>query len=283
MYGGAWVLPNNLVFDLQNIEYAYGQSECALQDISLKVSGREKLVLLGPNGCGKSTLQKVLAGLVFPHKGSVRAFDQQINHDSMKDKAFAATFRQKVGFVFQNSDVQIFCGSVLDEIMFGPLNMGMDYTAARFRALELLEFVGIAHLVDRLPHHLSGGEKKKVAIAAVLAVNPEVLILDEPTNGLDPKTQAWMRNTLNQLNQQGKTIIIATHQLDLVSELATRVVVMGEDHQILADDQPLSILENRRLLVAANLVGEHQHVHIHGQDGHVHVHKHIEGNIGSKS
>lgn len=283
MYGEAWILPNNLVFDLQNIEYAYGQGECALQDISLKVSGREKLVLLGPNGCGKSTLQKVLAGLVFPHKGSIRAFGQQISHDSMKDKAFAATFRQKVGFVFQNSDVQIFCASVLDEIMFGPLNMGMDYTAARLRALELLEFVGIAHLLDRLPHHLSGGEKKKVAIAAVLAVNPEVLILDEPTNGLDPKTQAWMRNTLNQLNQQGKTIIIATHQLELVSELATRVVVMGEHHQILADDQPLSILENRTLLVAANLVGEHQHVHIHGQAGHVHVHKHIEGNIHSKS
>lgn len=275
MYGEAWVLPKNLVFDLQNIEYAYRQDECALQDISLKVSGREKLVLLGPNGCGKSTLQKVLAGLVFPHKGSVWAFGQQISHDSMKDKVFAATFRRKVGFVFQNSDVQIFCASVLDEIMFGPLNMGMDYAAARLRALELLEFVGIAHLVDRLPHHLSGGEKKKVAIAAVLAVNPEVLILDEPTNGLDPKTQAWMRDTLSQLNQQGKTIIIATHHLNLVPELATRVVVMGENHQILADDDSLSILENRSLLLAANLIGEHQHVHIHGQDGHVHVHKHI--------
>lgn len=275
-------MPNNLVFDLQNIEYAYRQDECALQNISLKVSGGEKLVLLGPNGCGKSTLQKVLAGLIFPHKGNVQAFGRQISQDSMKDKAFAATFRQKVGFVFQNSDVQIFCASVLDEIMFGPLNMGMDYTVARLRAVELLEFVGIAHLVDRLPHHLSGGEKKKVAIAAVLAVNPEVLILDEPNNGLDPKTQAWMRDTLNQLNQQGKTIIIATHHLDLVPELATRVVVMGENHQIVADDQPLSILENRPLLLEANLIGEHQHVHIHGQDGHIHVHRHVEGNVRSK-
>ena len=144
--------------------------------------------------------------------------------------------------------------------------------------MELLEFVGIAHLVDRLPHHLSGGEKKKVAIAAVLAVNPEVLILDEPTNGLDPKTQAWMINTLSQLNQQGKTIIIATHHLDLVPELATRVVVLGENHQILADEHPISILENRSLLLATNLIGEHQHVHIHGQDGHIHVHRHA-GNL----
>ena len=272
-------MSSNLVFELQNIEYAYRQDECALENISLKVLGGEKLVLLGPNGCGKSTLQKVLAGLIFPSKGTVQAFGRQISQDSMRDKAFAATFRQKVGFVFQNSDVQIFCASVLDEIMFGPLNMGLNYTTARLRAIELLEFVGIAHLVDRLPHHLSGGEKKKVAIAAVLAVNPEVLILDEPTNGLDPKTQAWMRDTLNQLNQQGKTIIIATHHLDLVPELASRVVVMGENHQILADDQPLSILENRPLLLAANLIGEHQHIHIHGQDGHVHIHKHVEGNM----
>ncbi|WP_378956680.1 energy-coupling factor ABC transporter ATP-binding protein [Pelosinus sp. sgz500959] len=266
----------NLVFDLQNIGYAYGQNECALENISLKISAGEKLVLLGANGCGKSTLQKVLAGLIFPHKGKVQAFGWEINQDSMKDKVFAATFRQKVGFVFQNSDVQIFCASVLDEIMFGPLSMGMDYAVARSRALELLEFVGITHLMNRLPHHLSGGEKKKVAIAAVLAVNPDVLILDEPTNGLDPKTQAWMRDTLNQLNQQGKTIIIATHQLELVPELASRVVVMGENHQILADDQPVAILENRLLLLSANLIGEHQHVHIHGQNRHVHVHRHVE-------
>lgn len=268
---------NKLVFELQNIEYAYHQDECALQNISLQVLYGEKLVLLGPNGCGKSTLQKVLAGLIFPYKGKVQAFGCEINQDNMKDKAFAATFRQKVGFVFQNSDVQIFCASVLDEIMFGPLHMGMDYGAARLRALELLEFVGIGHLVERLPHHLSGGEKKKVAIAAALAINPEVLILDEPTNGLDPKTQVWMRDTLQQLNQQGKTIIIATHHLDLVPELATRVVVMGENHQILADGQPISILENRSLLLAANLIGEHQHVHIHGQDSHVHIHRHIAG------
>lgn len=274
-------MSNNLVFALKDIAYAYRADECALQNISLQVFQGEKLVLLGPNGCGKSTLQKVLAGLIFPHEGSMQAFGRQISQDMMRDKTFAATFRQKVGFVFQNSDVQIFCASVLDEIMFGPLNMGMDYAVARNRALELLDFVGITHLVDRLPHHLSGGEKKKVAIAAVLAVNPEVLILDEPTNGLDPKTQAWMRETLEQLHQQGKTIVIATHHLDVVPDLASRVVVIGENHQILADDHPLTILENRPLLLAANLIGDHQHVHIHGQDGHVHIHRHAAGDEDS--
>jgi cobalt/nickel transport system ATP-binding protein len=191
----------------------------------------------------------------------------------MRDKHFAAIYRRKVGFVFQNSDVQIFCASVLDEVMFGPLSMGMSYDEARVRAEELLDFVGILQLADRLPHHLSGGEKKKVAIAAVLAVNPEVLILDEPTNGLDPKTQRWMINTLDQLSRNGKTIIIATHHLDLVPELAHRVVVLGEQHMIIADGLMDDILSNRNLLLAANLIDERYHVHLHGQDRHVHVHQ----------
>lgn len=268
-------MPENLIFNLQHIGYAYRPEEAALQDVCLRVSAGEKLVLLGPNGCGKSTLQKILAGLIFSQQGRLIAFGREITAQSMADKEFAAVYRRRVGFVFQNSDVQIFCASVLDEIMFGPLSMGMEQEAARKRGEELLDFVGIRQLADRLPHHLSGGEKKKVAIAAVLAVNPAVLILDEPTNGLDPKTQGWMRDTLNQLNRQGKTIITATHHLDLVPDLADRVVVMGNGHSMLADDRPVPILENRELLLAANLIGEDQHIHIHGQDGHVHVHRHV--------
>ncbi|MEN6412714.1 MAG: ABC transporter ATP-binding protein [Veillonellales bacterium] len=269
-------MPETLIFNLQHIGYCYRPEEPALQDVSLAVAAGEKLVLLGPNGCGKSTLQKILAGLIFPQRGRFIAFNREITARSMADKEFAAAYRRRVGFVFQNSDVQIFCASVLDEILFGPLNMGMEYGAARQRAEELLDFVGIRPLADRLPHHLSGGEKKKVAIAAVLAVNPEVLILDEPTNGLDPKTQSWMRSTLNQLSRQGKTIIAATHHLDLVPDLADRVVVLGDGHSLIADDRPIPILENRELLLAANLIGAAQHVHIHGQDGHVHVHRHVD-------
>lgn len=262
-----------LVFELNNISYDYRPGEPALDGIDLAVGAGEKLVLLGPNGCGKSTLQKVLAGLIFANKGRFAAFGQEITAARMKDKTFAATYRRKVGFVFQNSDVQIFCASVLDEVMFGPQAIGLPYEQARERAKELLDFVGISHLADRLPHHLSGGEKKKVAIAAVLAVNPEVIILDEPTNGLDPKTQRWMINTLDQLNRHGKTIITATHHLDLVPELAHRVVVVGESHTVIADGQPEDILENRDLLLSANLIDERYHVHFHGQHGHVHVHQ----------
>lgn len=264
-----------LAFELANVYYNYHSGEPALRNISLSIEPGEQLVLLGPNGCGKSTLQKVLAGLIFP-QGEFKAFGQPVTAAAMRDKVFAAAFRRRIGFVFQNSDVQIFCASVVDEIMFGPLQMGVEFSEARRRAEELMDFVGISGLAERLPHHLSGGEKKKVAIAAVLAVNPEVLILDEPTNGLDPRTQRWMVGTLNQLAAAGKTIITATHHLDIVPELARRVVVMDESHAIIADGVPRSILQDRRLLLAANLVDEHYHVHLHGDDGHVHVHKHAD-------
>lgn len=264
------------VFELSGVNYSYRPGEPALYDINLAIAPGERVVLLGPNGCGKSTLEKVLAGLVFP-TGRVSAFGRAITVRAMRDKVFAAEFRRRVGYVFQNSDVQIFCASVLDEIMFGPQAMGLPPSEARRRAEEMMEFAGIAAFADRLPHHLSGGEKKKVAFAAVLAVNPEVLILDEPTNGLDPRTQRWMIDALGQLASAGKTVITATHHLDIVGELAGRVVVMSEGHTIAAEGTPADILADRDLLLAANIVDERYHVHLHGDDSHIHVHRHQPG------
>lgn len=263
------------VFDLSGIHYNYQPGEPALSDINWRISAGERAIILGPNGSGKSTLQKILAGLIFSARGRFLAFDQEITQEAMRDKTFAAAFRRKVGFVFQNSDVQLFCASVRDEIMFGPLTMGLSLSEARERAEDLLELFGLAALADRLPHHLSGGEKKKTALAAVLAVGPEVLILDEPTNGLDPRTQRWMIETLNQLAVAGKSIVISTHHLDIVPELADRVSVMDSSHTIVAEGRPLEILENRDLLLAANLVDEGYHVHLHGEDRHVHTHRHF--------
>lgn len=262
------------IFELSEVNYGYRPNQAALRDIDVKIAAGERVVLLGPNGCGKSTLEKVLAGLIFP-TGRVTVFGSAITAQAMRDKEFAVAFRRKVGFVFQNSDVQIFCASVLDEIMFGPLAMGMSQAEARRRAEEIMAFVGISALADRLPHHLSGGEKKKVAIAAVLATDPAVLILDEPTNGLDPRTQRWMLGALAALAAAGKTIITATHHLGIVPELAGRVLVMNEDHRIIADGPPTQILQDRPLLLAANLIDESYHVHLHGDDGHVHVHRHV--------
>jgi cobalt/nickel transport system ATP-binding protein len=267
-------LMTGVLYELTKVAYWYNDEKSALTDIDLTVRAQERLILLGPNGCGKSTLQKILAGLLFASSGSFTAFGATINSKSMSDKQFSTAFRQKVGFVFQNSDVQLFCTSVLDEIMFGPLAMGLSYREATEHAEELLSYMGITSLRNCSPHHLSGGEKKKVAIAAVLAVNPEVLIFDEPTNGLDPISQRWIIDAINQLNQQGKTIILATHSLDLVMELADRVIVLGDNHRIIASDSPTAILTNRELLLAANLIDPRYHLHLHEDNGHVHVHVH---------
>jgi cobalt/nickel transport system ATP-binding protein len=265
-------MAGSLVYELENVAYCYCHNKPAVRDINLKILTAERLMLLGPNGCGKSTLQKILAGLIFADCGSVTAFNRKITAQAMQDKHFATAFRQKVGFVFQNSDVQLFCTSVIDEIMFGPLAMGLSFAEAKQRAEDLIVYTGITSLTNCSPHHLSGGEKKKVALAAVIATNPEVLIFDEPTNGLDPKAQRWIINTINQLNKQGVTIIIATHYLEFVPELADRVIVIGENHRIIADDTPINILKNRDLLLAANLVDPsyHLHVHKHGESQHVH-------------
>lgn len=249
-------LPELFAFELQDVSYHYRVGELSLQGINLKIRVGERVVLLGPNGGGKSTLQKIVAGLIFG-EGKFSAYGRAITAEAMRDKDFAAAYRRKVGFVFQNSDVQLFCATVLDEIMFGPLAMGMHYAEAMQRAQELLDFVGISALAERMPQHLSGGEKKKVAIAAVLAVNPDALILDEPTNGLDPKTQRWMITTLNALHRSGKTLLVATHNLDLVPEIADRVIVLGENHQIMADGSPDRILNDRALLLEANLIDEY--------------------------
>lgn len=247
---------SSLLYQLENASYAYFGGRPALQDINITVNSGERLMLLGPNGCGKSTLQKLLAGLIFVSSGTLTAFGVPITAGAMRDKNFAAAFRQKVGFVFQNSDVQLFCPSVLDEIMFGPLNMGLASKEAQKRAEELMDYVGITSLAHCSPHHLSGGEKKKVAIAAILAVNPEVLIFDEPTNGLDPRSQRWIIDTLNALHSQGKTIILATHHLEFARALADRVLVLGEEHRLIAEDTPEKILANRALLYQANLIAE---------------------------
>lgn len=263
------------LFSLEDISYRYRGGVSAISHVTLEIHAGEKIVLLGPNGCGKSTLQKILAGLIYPTSGQLYAFDAAISQTAMADERFAALYRRKVGFIFQNSDVQLFCASVKDEIMFGPLAAGLSYKEAGERAEELLDYLSIQHLAGRLPQHLSGGEKKKVAIAAVLAVNPEVVIFDEPTNGLDPRTQRWMIDMIEELNNKGKTVITATHQLELVLELAARVIVLGENHTVLMDAKPRTVLDNRELLLAANLIDERYHVHLHGENNHVHVHRHI--------
>jgi cobalt/nickel transport system ATP-binding protein len=230
---------------------------------------------MGSNGSGKSTLLTLLDGLIYPIYGEFYAFDNQISEevfDTIKDNEFRSYFRTRVGFVFQNSDVQLFSPTVFEEVAFGPLQLNMTPEEVKTRVLEVLDMIEITKLKDRSPHTLSGGEKKKVCIATVLATNPDVLLLDEPTAGLDPRTQLWLTELLQELGRAGKTIVTATHDLELVEQISKRAIVMGEDHGIVMDGGVEKVLDNLELLLASNLI--HEHMHIHGKLVHEHLHSH---------
>jgi cobalt/nickel transport system ATP-binding protein len=250
--------------------YRYLDRFPALDAVTLEVAAGEKVALLGANGCGKSTLLKLLDGLLFPDTGTYRAFGTDITEDALEDEQLNAGFRSRVGFIFQNSDAQVFSPTVRDEIAFGPLNMGLGADAVEARIDDTLALLEIADLADRAPYQLSGGQKKRVAIASVLVMNPEVLLFDEPTAALDPRTQQWLIELIVELNRVGKTVVLATHDLSTLDLLADRCVVFSEAHRIVADGPPGEILDDHELLLSVNLV--HEHSHHHG--GAVHSHPH---------
>lgn len=256
---------NDEIYRLEGVEYHYGRIP-ALKGIDLTVKKGECLSVLGTNGSGKSTLLKVLDGLHFPPTGKVSFMGEPLT----EELAATAPFRKRVGFVFADPDVQLFSPTVFDEVAFGPLQLGLGNEEVFTRAGEVMEMLGITPLAERPPHTLSSGEKKKVAIAAVLAVNPEVLLLDEPTNGLDPRTQVWLIELLEELKGLKKTFVIATHDLSLAEDVAERAVVLDESHRIVADGRSVEVMGDKDLLLSANLI--HEHTHRHGAIVHSHSH-----------
>jgi cobalt/nickel transport system ATP-binding protein len=262
------------IFELKNINYLYLNKIPALNDVSLSIDLGEQVAILGANGSGKSTLLKLLDGLIFPSSGVVKAFDKILTENILDGDGgdFPQFFRKKVGLIFQNSEAQLFCPTVLDEIKFGPLQLDIPEKDIHQRVNDVIEMLNIENLKDRAPYTLSGGEKKKVAIASVLSINPDVLLLDEPTNGLDPRTQRWLVELLLELRKTGKTIIIATHDLDIVEEVSERAVVFSEDHRIVANGETQAILNDTELLMKVNLI--HEHYHIHKEILHKHRHMH---------
>jgi cobalt/nickel transport system ATP-binding protein len=245
-----------VLLDVAGISYSYLDRYPALTEVSLQVRQGERLALLGANGCGKSTLLKVLDGLVFPSTGTYTAFGEAVTEDSLEDEQMVKGFRSRIGFVFQNSDAQVFSPNVTEEVAFGPLQLGLDREQVRARVDDVMAMLGIADLADRAPFQLSGGQKKKVAIASVLTMNPEVLLFDEPTAALDPRTQLWLTELIEQLAAAGKTIVLATHDLDALDRIADRCVVFSEDHRAVADGPPADILARRDLLLSVNLIHE---------------------------
>ena len=195
-----------------------------------------------------------------------------MTEENLRDEKFAYRFRRRVGFIFQNSDAQLFSPTVRDEIAFGPLQMSLSVGETEKRIRDVAALLDITRLLERPPFQLSGGEKKRVAIACSLAVNPDVLLLDEPTNGLDPRSQYALVELLVRLSAAGKTLITATHDLNIVPRIAHRALVFSEEHTIVADASSKEILADLPLLLRVNLV--HEHLHRHGEIIHAHPHPH---------
>ena len=242
------------IYTMQGVSKIVPPKREILKNIWLSFYPGAKIGVLGLNGSGKSTLLKIFSGLLSPTAGSFSAFGEIVSAQMLQRDEFAMNYHRQIGFIFQDSDVQLFCNSVTEELAFGLLQLNYSTDEIKQRIAEIAQLLNIEHLLTKTPYKLSGGEKKKVAIAAVLLLNPSVLILDEPTNALDPKTQHWLVALLQQLNQAGKTLIITTHNLNLVSELSTRGILFNEQHQIVADAPIEQLLQQQDLLRQVNLI-----------------------------
>lgn len=207
---------------LDDICFAY-DSTPVLKHFSTEIADGEFVVIKGDNGCGKSTLLNIINALEFAEIGTYTFDGTVIDKKTVKNEQFAKAFHQKIGYVFQNTDAQLFCSSVYDEIAFAPRQMQLDEAEIAKRVDDMLKLTGTEHLKERAPFHLSMGEKKKVAVASVLAMNPQVLILDEPMNFLDKKSREWLVDFLNQMHSVGKTIIIVSHTDDF-DKMADRII-----------------------------------------------------------
>lgn len=263
-----------ILFELDQVSYSYLGRFLGLSQIDLKIEQSSKVALIGANGTGKSTLLNMLDALIFPDEGSMKVFGRTITEEVLDDKEFCQFFRSKVGFVFQNPEVQLFSPTVKEEILFGPLQLLKSKQKAKERLEVVVEELKLEELLERAPHQLSIGEKRKVAISSVLAIDPEVLILDEPTAGLDPQTTRDIIDILLKLNHAGKTIITATHDLHIVDEIADTLHVLGKDRRIVRSASCKEVLSDLTFLNEQNLV--HIHAHHHHAKAHVHPHSPLE-------
>ncbi|MCD7836371.1 MAG: energy-coupling factor ABC transporter ATP-binding protein [Lachnospiraceae bacterium] len=229
----------------QNLKYTYDESP-VLKGISVGICEGERVAVMGMNGAGKSTLFLNLNGVLEPEEGEIMLAGEKINRRNIK------TLRHRVGFVFQDADSQIIASNVRSEVSFGPMNMGLTRDEVIRRVESAIEYMSLEDMRDRAPQYLSGGEKKRVSIADILAMEPDVLIFDEPMAALDPVNGARVEEVLNRLHEEGKTLLVATHDVDFAYRFADRIIVMcgGE---IIADGTPDEIFSMEEILKTAHL------------------------------
>jgi cobalt/nickel transport system ATP-binding protein len=235
------------VIELRHVTFVYPDETKALSDVSIAIFRGERVGILGPNGAGKSTLVMHFNGLLEPTKGEVKAFGMPITRGNIYD------VRKRIGLVFQNPDEQLFCLTVWEDVAFGPVNLGLTEDEVKQRVEEALKIVNLEAIKDKPPFRLSYGEKKRVAIASVLSMKPEVLILDEPTMSLDPRSRKGVLKFLAELHERKDlTLIIATCDIELVRESTDRVFLLNEG-KIVAEGPTDTILSNRDLMKKAGL------------------------------
>ena len=240
-----------------------------LRSVSFTVAEGEHVVLLGANGSGKTTLLRVLAGLVFPRGGHAVYDGVVLTRRTLRRDGFERRLRREVGISFQVPDAMLFNPTVFDEIAFGPRQLEQPPRDLEERVGRWAEIAGVGHLLDRSPFSLSAGEKQRVCLAALLVLEPRVLLLDEPTASLDPRSTGWLVDLLQDVPV---TTVVSTHNLSLAPELGDRVLVLSEQHELIHDGPLEPFLADRERLIAANLV--HTHRHRHGEREHRHWHIH---------
>lgn len=238
---------------LENISFTY-KNKIALDNINVHIKEGESIAIIGPNGSGKSTVLKLLNGIIFSNQGKYMFDNNEINECTLKDTKFLKSFHKKLGFVFQNSDAQLFCSTVFEELAFGLMQMQLPEEEVNKRVRDCLNLLNIDKLKEEHPYNLSGGEKKRVAIASVLAMNPEVITLDEPMNGIDPKGKRFLKQLLIDLNKCGKTIICATHDFEYIEGIFDRAIVFSENHKIIRDDKYENIINDQDFLKKYNII-----------------------------
>lgn len=234
--------------ETKNLTFTYPDGTQALKGVNIKIKKGEKIAIMGPNGAGKSTLFSHFNGLTEPTSGHVEIDGKKI----IFEREELLKVRQKVGIVFQDPNDQLFAPTVKEDVAFGPMNLGLDYDEVKRRITESLEMVGMSGFEEKTPHHLSGGQQKRVAIAGIIAMKPDIMILDEPTAGLDPEGVDKVLNILNDLNKDGMSIVISSHDIEMVNQFADKIFVLYSG-QIIAEGDKHQIFSDKELLKKAHL------------------------------
>lgn len=232
-------MKKNIILQVKNLSYTYGNEKEALKNINLDIYQGEKIAVIGSNGAGKSTFFLNINGVLNSSKGSIIYKGKVITKKDLNE------LRKNVGIVFQDADNQIIASTVLGEVSFGPMNLKLSKEEVKNRVYEAMEYMNITDFKDRPPHYLSGGEKKRVSIADIIAMKPEIIIFDEPTASLDPLNISILEEVLDKLSKEEKTIMISTHDMDFAYRWADRIIVF-HNGQVVDDGECLEVLKNIR-------------------------------------